>query len=50
MNGRADIVDEAGERKRLGPDAATDTVARFEDDDLAAGLRQCNGRAKPVRS
>ncbi len=49
MNGRADVVDEAGQRQFGRAHAAADGLVGLEDDDLASGLRQHDGRAQAVR-
>ena len=48
MNGGADVVGEAGKGELGGPAAAADGVRRLEDDDLAAGSCNLDGRSQAV--
>jgi hypothetical protein len=50
VDGRADVVPEAGERELGRARAAADAVLRLEDEDRASGLRESDRGGKPVRA
>jgi hypothetical protein len=50
VDGRADVVPEAGERQLGSARAAADAALRLEEEDRASGLRKSDRGGEPVRA
>jgi hypothetical protein len=50
VDSRANVVTKAGQRQLGGPRAASDRVARLDDENRASGLRERDGGGEPIRA